>query len=164
MSVYHVLLSLWLSLDKKKHRRFALTRFLNLKTKKPIKSDHNLLYCTFKIKYESLKPTLRREVFKLKDTKGHEQFHSLTSINNGFSGLFSLNISFPQQTCLLIGKLRRILHRSFTKVRIVKVGKKRKKTLDVIQIMLEKRCEFEIFWILVLAKIYKRKQKLILGN
>ena len=44
-------------------RRIALTRFLNSKTKKPIKSDHNLLYCTFKIKYESLKPTLRREVF-----------------------------------------------------------------------------------------------------
>ena len=123
-------------------RNFTLTRFLR---KKVIRSDHNILYSTFSIKFNNRKPTIRKEIFKLREKEGQQKFLKLTSTDNEFSGIFSSNLSFPHQASLLFKKIKDTMQRSFTKVRVMKGGRIAPRMKDQEEIFLAKRRQLMMF-------------------
>ena len=107
-------------------------------------SDHNVLFCTFNIQYSNLRPSLRREIFKFKEEVGQDNFARMTSGNN-FSHIFAQETSLPQKAGLFFSNLKKVIHKSFRKVRIVNGGKQKNEAKSQIQIMMDKRKELKLF-------------------
>ena len=120
-------------------RLYTLTRYQQGKL---TKSDHNILFCSFDIQHRNLRPSLRKEVFKFKDVIGQNNFYRMTSGNN-FSNIFSSETTFPQKSMLFYKCLKNVIHKSFSKVRIVNGGKQVKQSKSQVQIMIDKRRELK---------------------
>ena len=122
------------------NRMFTLTRF---SSKKVTKSDHNVMHCTFDIVLQARHQSVRKEIFKLKDKEGQKTFLELTSIENAFSGIFSTETNFSIKANMFLRKLTSTMHRSFTKVRIIKGKKTHYKSYELT--LLEKRKQLLMF-------------------
>ena len=115
-----------LYIDEK--RVFTLCNYTSKKNKKAIKSDHNPLFATFKIKYrKQMNKRSREEIFDLKDPEG--QFHRFTQYSTTFHNCIGKDK--PLEHCCkdFMVCLNSSLHRCFKKVRVINhPGKLKKKT------------------------------------
>ena len=99
-------------------REDVLTKYATKKgTKTKVESDHNLLRCQFKIKYDKSKKKERIEIFKYKDQSGQKKFLEVTTNTNKLSSCFDNDLNIKDQSVKFEKALRKISHECFTKVK-----------------------------------------------
>ena len=126
-------------------QNYVLTSYKsNNGKKKLVKSDHNIIFCTFSINYRSKKASVRREVFNLKNPDCQSAFKLETSKDKSLSNIFTLNNTFLHNANIFNHKLKGCLHKCFRKIRIVKGGRP-KSSCTYNQILLRKKTELELF-------------------
>ena len=125
-------------------RNHVLTKFsLKSGVVSKVKSDHNVIICTFTIKYNIKKKSVRKEVFQFKDQNGKEAFFQETSKQGSFSDIFLSCNEFSHQANIFYKKLRGCMHKCFKKIRIVKGGRKNRNMMTYNQVLMRKKQEYE---------------------
>ena len=112
--------------------------------KKNIMSDHNVLVSRFKIIFNRLQPSVRKEFFNFKNKDDQKNFHDQTSISTKLSSSFSQDRSFPHNTNIFFKNLRGAFQTNFQKVRIT-TGNRNKYGEKSLQGLLELKKELKIF-------------------
>ena len=126
-------------------QNYALAKYSRDKgVRKVTKSDHNIMFCQFSVRYSPQTRKIRREIFKLRDKEGQESFLQATSEDGSLSSVFSLNNTFPHNAQLFYRKLTGQIHKCFKKVRIVKGGSYRHKFTRK-QLLIDKIQELRVF-------------------
>ena len=108
-------------------RDHVLTKHTSDGVRKKVVSDHNVLFCSFTLKYSLKRKSTRKEIFLLKDKAAQEAFFKSTSVSETFSSIFSMNNSFEHNANIFFGELKRCIFRNFKKVRVISGGKKPRK-------------------------------------
>ena len=103
-------------------RNFPLTKYATTKgVKKLVKSDHNILYGRFSIKYRNLNSNRpRKEVFNLKNPECQSKFTEVTNDSQKLRKCFNPTQNFNDQCNNFFKSLDDILHQCFRKIRVGK--------------------------------------------
>ena len=102
--------------DKRQH---VLTKFASRKGyRKKIESDHNILFGKFRLKYNTKKNEVRREVFNFNDKESQNRYYEVTSNGDKFSNIFNGKGTIEKQVNKFYKNLDDIFHQCFKKIRI----------------------------------------------
>ena len=100
-------------------RQYVLTKYASRKGyRKKIQSDHNILVGKFKLKYNTKKNKLRREVFNFKDKESQKKFYDVTNMTTKFKDIFEGEGDIEQHVNKFYKVLDDTFHQSFKKIRI----------------------------------------------
>ena len=105
---------------------FTLTKYSSMKGKKKIvKSDHNIMFAKFNIKYENVKIQKDRlEMFNLKNVECQSIFSEVTENNSQLQKCFNGGENFPNECNKFFKSFDDILHRCFRKIRVTNIKDK----------------------------------------
>ena len=121
-------------------RLFALTKYASQKgRKKIIKSDHNILYAKFSIKYNKCsKKAPQKVIFNFKNSESLAVYTNVTSNSPKLRNCFSKDFCFQDEANTFLKTFEDILHQCFSKVRVT--GKTIERDRE-IEPLLKKRAE-----------------------
>ena len=83
-----------------------------------VESDHNILFCKLKVKWDRRIKIERKEVFRLKYAEGLKTFSELTSNCPKLVKLSKNSSNFLEDAEKCLNKIEDIKHKSFQKIRI----------------------------------------------
>ena len=95
-----------------------------------VESDHNILFCKLKVKWDRRIKIERKEVFRLKYAEGLKTFSELTSNCPKLVKLSKNSSNFLEDAEKWLNKIEDIKHKSFQKIRITGKAKSQNEELD----------------------------------
>ena len=106
-------------------RLFTLTKYVSTRGfKSECKSDHNPLFSSFNLEYETkAKQSNRREIFNLKDEDCQKAFNEETNLTTKFTDVFEKEEPFEKKALKFQRCLKQSIQKCFRKVRIRTVVK-----------------------------------------
>ena len=125
-------------------RVHVLTKYAGKRAKSKNKvSDHNIMFAKYKLTFNRLPVTVRKEFFNFKNKENQKIFFEETSNSFKLRSCFDESRSFAHNANIFFHTLRGTFHKSFKKIRITsgksKLGEK------TLQEMLQLKNELKIF-------------------
>ena len=128
-----------MSMEIDEDRKYVLTKYSSRMGLKCVsESDHNLLICKLKIKWNSRIRVERKEIFNLKDPEGLSLFSELTSNCPQLVKLSQKSSDFLSDAEQWMKKVEDIKHKSFKKIRLTSKPKPQNPELETLMIAKQK--------------------------
>ena len=116
-----------------KDRKLTLTKYSSrMGLKCLVKSDHNVLVCKLKVKWDKKVRLERKEILKLKDTEGLKKFSEKTSNCPELIQLSKNSSNFLEDAEMWLSKIENLKKKSFKKIRITGKGKPQNSELETL--------------------------------
>ena len=114
-------------------RKFTLTKYsTRMGLKCLVKSDHNVLVCKLKVKWDKKVRIERKEVLKLKDTEGLRIFSEKTSNCPNLVQLSQNTSNFLEDAEMWFNEIESLKKKSFKKIRITGKAKPQNGQLETL--------------------------------
>ena len=116
-------------------RKYVLTKYSSRMGLKCVsESDHNVLICRLKLKWNNRIRTERKEIFNLKDKEGLKLFSELTSNCPQLINLSNNSSDFLADAEKWMNKIEDIKHKSFKKIRLTSKPKPQNPELNSLML------------------------------
>ena len=116
-----------------KDRKLTLTKYSSrMGLKCLVKSDHNVLVCKLKVKWDKKVRLERKEILKLKHTEGLKKFSEKTSNCPELIQLSKNSSNFLEDAEMWLSKIENLKKKSFKKIRITGKGKPQNSELETL--------------------------------